>query len=911
MNLKSGISAADYTFLSLLFVSACSSLNHKSDDKNNALSSSVMGGKESILTREQAMYRSKQIGGVTYNLWFGLDEEHLDFQGRSVIRFELKPTGKDILSTLRLDFTGGTIQSLVVNEQSWDTAKIRDRYDGRRIELKTSELNVGQNRIQIAYAHPYSKTGNGLYRFQDPLDQKIYLYTHFEPYYANQVFPCFDQPDLKASYEVTVDAPHEWSVISNMKERSTGTVDGKKSWQFPPSPVFSTYLFALHAGPYRSWKNDANGIPLQLFARESLAKNLDTAEWFNVTKKGLAFFGEYFGVPYPYGKYDQVIVPDFNAGAMENVGAVTFSEKFIFQSRPTEEDRKDRADTILHEMAHMWFGNLVTMRWWNGLWLNESFASYLSTVALDHLKLYNNIQQSFYYGYKAWAYSEDSLVTTHPIESSVADTSVAFSNFDGITYGKGAAALKQLHFTLGDEDFQEGLHRYFKKYANRNTALIDFIQTMGQVSSQDLSSWQKSWLTTTGMNRVQALFTCDDDKKISEFKILQSGDIGNPLRLHKTKVALYRNQAGKLVKNGDSLTVTYSGAETKLEEFEGLSCPDFVFPNDGDYDYAKIVLDPASLKSVLKNLSQIQDPLTRHMLWQVLWDQVRDGELAVTDYIDAAINHLAKEKNKIILEDILPSLAQSTPRKLSALQILAPSQRPEFLKKWHTLAKKMFERSSLRSDEQKLWFETALQGVYDEETAQWALDLASGKIKVTGIYKDLENEWLALMTAARFMSISQEILDAFKAKDPSEEGKSFFWATIQATTTADADQKFSNYFLNPISATDADLKPARIRELMRSYLSVKNEDRIKAWKDRYFSSLSEIVKSQDDSYASDFALRLFPSHCSEDVVEKAKVWILQNKNSSLDVIKEVKKGQQKEERCIRARKLIESRPSSI
>jgi len=904
MNLAQRLFFTAVTSFLIFFATACSSLSTQTNAKNNQLSNSVLDGKESVLTREQAMYRARQIGNMTYNLWFGLDEEHLDFQERSIIRFELKPAGKDLLSTLRLDFTGGTIQSLVINEKSWDADKIQDRYDGRRIELKTSELIVGQNRIQIAYAHPFSKTGNGLYRFQDPLDQKIYLFSHFEPYYANQVFPCFDQPDLKASFEVTVDAPKDWSVISNMKERSTGNVDGKKSWQFPPSPVYSTYLFALHAGPYHSWKSDANGIPLRLFARDSLAKHLDTPEWFNITKKGLAFYGEYFGVPYPYGKYDQILVPDFNAGAMENVGAVTFSEKFIYQSRATEEDRKDRADTILHEMAHMWFGDLVTMRWWNGLWLNESFATYLSSVALERTKLYNNIPQSFYYGVKGWAYHEDSLVTTHPIESSVADTSVAFSNFDGITYGKGASTLKQLHFMLGDEDFQEGLHRYFKKYANRNTALIDFIHTMGHASSQDLTHWQKSWLMTTGMNRIQTNFQCDETKKISEFKILQSGDVGNPLRLHKTKIALYKEQSGKLVKNGESLTVSYDGPETNIDELIGLPCPDFVFPNDGDFDYVKIVLDPVSLKTVLKNLSQLQDPLTRHMLWQVLWDQVRDGELTVTEYIDAAITHLAKEKSKIIVEDMLPTLAQANPRQLSVVMILPPAERPAFLKKWHALAKKMFERSPVRSDEQKLWFESALQSVYDEPTAQWALDIATGKTKIAGIHKDLENEWKALIAAARLKPLAQETLDNFKAKDPSEEGKTFLWAAVEASPTSETDLRFSSYFLNPSLATDPDLKPARLRDLMRSYLSIKHEERIKSWKDRYFLKLSEIVRSQDDTYASDFANRLFPSYCSNDVIESAKAWLLQNKNSSIDVIKEVKKGQQKEERCVRARKLV-------
>jgi aminopeptidase N len=295
----------------------------------------------------------------------------------------------------------------------------------------------------------------------------------------------------------------DWQVVTNTLSKDTNHVDGRKSWQFPPSPVFSTYVFALHAGPYAFWKANANGIPIRLFARKSLAKYVDHQEWLKITQQGLMFYGTQFGYPYPFAKYDQIIVPDFNEGAMENVGAVTFSERYIFRTKVTQDKHMRRADTILHEMAHMWFGDLVTMRWWNGLWLNESFATFMSSWAIDQATQFTGIWQTFFTDIKTWAYREDQLVTTHPIELPVPDTDHAEANFDGITYGKGASTLKQLSFYLSEDDFREGLQRYFQKYAFKNTTLTDFIQMLSEASSQDLSKWQHSWLQTTGVNTIQ------------------------------------------------------------------------------------------------------------------------------------------------------------------------------------------------------------------------------------------------------------------------------------------------------------------------------------------------------------------------------------------------------------------------
>ena len=487
------------------------------------------------LTRELAWLRAHQVSQVSYVLWFGVDEEHEDFDGRAVVNFELRdlrrslttPVAgkgtepphdpshepshdlykdlKELAQVIALDFEGGTIHSISINGAMVDPKELPgkhgSRYDGHRVYFNANELAAsGANRIEIGFSHPFATDGYGFERYRDPVDKQVYVYTNFEPYGAHRMFPCFDQPDLKASFELTVEAPEEWEVIANTMERDVSTVDGRKSWAFPLSPVISPYVFALHAGPFQVWKQDANGIPMRLFARRSLKPYIDPKDWFEPTKRGLEFYSGLFAYPYPYSKYDEIIAPDFTAGAMENVAAITFSERYISRSTPTTEDRRDIASVILHEMAHQWFGDLVTMKWWNGLWLNESFATFMSAKSLDEATDFQGSWLSFNRG-KNNAYWEDQLVTTHPIEVPVSDTDQAESIFDGISYGKGASVLKQLMFYLGDDDFSEGLRRYFQKYALRNTTTHDFIKTLSEASGKDLAKWQKTWLQTSGGER--------------------------------------------------------------------------------------------------------------------------------------------------------------------------------------------------------------------------------------------------------------------------------------------------------------------------------------------------------------------------------------------------------------------------
>lgn len=865
-----------------------------------------------VLTKDAAALRAKQIGSVSYTLWFGLDATHTDYQGRAVINFNLK--SKEASSELLVDFTDGSLRTLTINGASVDN--VSEYYDGLRIRVPTSRLSSGQNRIELSYSHPYSTTGSGLHRFQDPVDNRVYLYTDFEPFDAHRAFPCFDQPDLKASYEVTVETPEDWQVITNTPEREVTKVDGRRSWAFPPSPVFSTYIFALHAGPYKSWKSDANGIPLRLFARQSMAQYVDFSEWFQVTQQGFEFFQERFAYPYPYSKYDQVIVPDFNSGAMENVGAVTFNERFIYRSKVTNDRKRDRADVILHEMAHMWFGNLVTMRWWNGLWLNESFATLMAAWATDRVTSYKGVWQSFFASEKQWGYVEDQQVTTHPIEVSVTDTDTAFTNFDGITYGKGASVLKQLMFYLGEDDFTEGVRRYFQRYAMRNTALADFIMSLAEASGQNLTDWTKQWLQIPGVNTVRADFKCAPDAKtgkseISELVLRQfPSEFNSQLRSHKTRVALYKQGASGL-EIKDILDVHYSGPSTVVKEAKGKACPAFVFPNHEDYDYVKIELDPASLRSVQATLGTLRDSLLRQMLWHTLWEMVTDGKLPAQEYANIAITQARKEKDTQVLAKILRNLISSNSVSSTALKFMAPSLRAEYETKLEKFARSGMDSAPPGSDLQLIWFGAYLGAARSQESASFLERLLKGKTKLSGLKMEQERRWETIQTLSRLGAAGAH--DLIRAELKTDSTDAGFKEAIRAEAMLpDPKVKSAWYSLvsrkdpgssfDSISAWKGDrpLKNAELLQAIRAFHVTGQEELSRPFVSEFYESLLDLQKTEDESYLRAYSGGMFPPFCDSEVADRAGSLARKSGMSSITV-KNLRVSKQWTERCARAR----------
>jgi aminopeptidase N len=860
------------------------------------------GDRASPLSQEMAAARAQRVRELSYALWFDLDPQRDDFEGRVVIGFVLDG---DARGDLLVDFQGGAVEAVSVNGADFSAGKTAERYDGSRLRFESAELNLaGANSIEIAFTHPYSTTGNGLHRFVDPADSLVYLYSNFEPYNANRMFPCFDQPDLKASYELSVEVPDGWQVISSVREREVRSASGRATWSFGRSAIFSSYLFPLHAGPYASWTGTADGIPIRLFARQSLAPYVDHDEWLEVTRQGLAFFQAAFAYPYPYAKYDQILVPDFNSGAMENVAAVTFSERYVSRSEITRDQRRDRANTILHEMAHMWFGNLVTMRWWNGLWLNESFATWAAAWAVEDATDFRDGWLDFFAGMKRWAYWEDQLVTTHPIEAVVPDTDSAFANFDGITYGKGASVLQQLSFSLGERGFREGLQRYFQRFAFGNTDLEDFIGTLGEASGQDLEPWQQLWLESPGLNGVEVSWACAPDagsgrSEITRLALRQSpSEFSGVLRPHRTRVGLYSTDTWRRI--GEPITVSYSDAETSVAEAVGRPCPDFVYPNAGDYDFVKVSLDPASLDAILAHIARLDDAMLRLQLWHTLWEMVVDGKLAARDYAEAALAQIGSEKNTLVLAGVLGNLASAQLGRPSVLKYLPDPERELHRERMEAAFLRGLENAPEGSDLQLIWYFALLEVARSPQTLAQLGALLDGELEVAGLRIDRDRRWELIRALARggAPGVSERIAHEL-AEDPTDSGHK---AAIAAEASLpDADTKASWRARMEALEGPERLADAQLRQAMEAHHQLGQEELTRLSVDWYFAALPRLAATRDEDLAATFSSAMFPALCDAEVVQRIDALLASHASLPASVTKNLRVARQEEERCLRAR----------
>jgi aminopeptidase N len=460
----------------------------------------------SNLTRDEAAVRSALIAVASYHVDLDLTGDDETFGSVSVIRFDCAAPG----SASFINLTAPAVREITLNGEPVGL----DAFDGDRITVTGL---AASNVLRVAADCAYSRSGEGLHRFTDPADGRVYLYSDLETFDAHRVYACFDQPDMKATYELAVTAPADWLVVSNMAPESS-IADGEAlRWHFPPTPVMPTYITAVAAGPYHVVRDEHDGIPLGVFCRQSLAEYLDPDEILEVTRQGFDFYHNSFGIKYPFEKYDQLFVPEFKEGAMENAGCVTFLEAYIFRSRVTDFAREARGETILHEMAHMWFGDLVTMRWWDDLWLNESFATWAGTLAQAEATRWTSAWTTFAQLYKAWAYRQDQLPSTHPIAADIPDIHAVEVNFDGITYAKGASVLKQLVAYVGRENFLAGVRKYFAAHAWANATLADLLSALEETSGRDLASWSQEWLQTAGVNTLRPSYAVDSEGRVIDF----------------------------------------------------------------------------------------------------------------------------------------------------------------------------------------------------------------------------------------------------------------------------------------------------------------------------------------------------------------------------------------------------------
>jgi len=752
------------------------------------------------LEQEYAEFRADQVNNVAYSLFVEIDEDADDFSGTVDISFDL---AQGNTAPLTFDFDQGNVGSITVNGSSVEWS-----YERWFITVAADKFQEGQNTVSITFTHPFTTDGDGLHKFTDPENGEVYLYTNFEPYKANRFFPLFDQPNLKAPFTIEVLVPEHWEVVSNQHETISSLEGDLRRWQFPATPPISTYLYSFHAGDFTVWEDDADGIALRLMVRKTLAEYVDTEEWFVPTRQFMAFFQEYFDVPYPLNKYDQVIVPDFNPGAMENLGAVTFNEAYVSRGEKSERQRLRLAEVIAHEMAHMWFGDLVTMKWWNDLWLNESFATYMGFLALDQASNFNNAWDVFYSRDKSGAYVADDRVTTHPIApDNVGSTDDAFEVFDLITYEKGSSVLKQLPFFIGEDNFRRGVSNYLKENAYGNATVDNFVDALADSAGRDLSKWQKEWLQESGANTLRTDISCENNT-ISSLRLLQyvptNRAADKTLRNQRTLVGFYRYADNTMLRSS-SIPVTYSGPVTWISEAVGLPCPDLVLSNEDDMAYFEMELDPRSLETLREHINDFPSPTTRLMLWNSLWASVMRSSMSLDDFVDFAISNITKEQNDDVIRQVSGNLA-------SAFNYYSTfGGQNEKRRAIENFIHGQLLDAAPGSEIQKIWFANYTNRAHTPEALDSLFALLDGRNSIEGLEIDQDKRWDIVFTLNRYLHANYEaLLESESRLDSSDQGINNAYATRAVRPSLEGKQEF----LSLVVGNPDDLKVATLRTIL-------------------------------------------------------------------------------------------------
>ncbi|WDE13403.1 aminopeptidase N [Thalassomonas haliotis] len=870
---------------SVLALSSCSS-------DPGILGAGKLRDKSEFLSGEYAKQRAAQISNLDYQLSLKIDHTSESFSGSNKITFNLD---KSHNRPLTIDFEEGEITSVTVNGQA-----AAFKFDKWFITIPQHQLVDGQNTLIINYSRNYSTDGSGFHRFVDPKNKEVYLYTDFEPYDANRLFPHFDQPDLKARYTLDVVAPGHWQVISTTRESKIKTQGAFKHWYFPESAKISSYVFALHAGNYVVWEDKFEDIPLRLFARQSLAENVKTDDWFTPTKQSFKFFNDYFDIRYPFGKYDQIIAPDFNSGAMENVAAVTFNESYVSRGEKSTRARMNLANTIAHEMAHMWFGDLVTMRWWNGLWLNESFATYMANLAIDQASDFNNTWDYFYTGMKQWAYRSDDSVNTHAIELEVPTTGDAMTNFDGITYGKGASVLKQVYHYLGKDEFRTGVSNYLKKFAYKNTDLDDFMTELGKAAGKDLSQWTRDWLYQPGLNTIEASYQCENDK-VSSFILKQSAPKAYPtLREQRVQIGLYNYRQNSMALT-DKIAVTYRGESTPVEDAIGKACPDLVYPNEGDWGYVKVNLDPMSLTAVKQHINALDNATMRIMLWQSLFDSVRDAKLPAADFVDFALENIRGEKDHNVSRKIASSLTSA----LHYLDMLTYQKRRDYSDKHHQVAEvyyQLLSQAKAGSDAQKLWYGRFVSVARSEQHLALLTDILDHKLNFDGLSIDQDKRWAIIAQLNRYQFANyQQRLTAQAQEDNSDTGINYsFYARAQRPQAQEKAKWFDILLNNP-----EQLKLARLRYIMAGLFPAEQQAFKAPYREAIISKMRALNEQGNFGLLNAFTRIMLPKQCTADNEVFLSALVKDSADMKPVALKSIKATHQQVNRCNKILALME------
>ncbi len=825
------------------------------------------------LTQDQAAERAALVTVDSYRISLDLTDGRgapgeRTFRSTTTVEFDAV-AGADTY----LDIAADAIRSATLNGRDIDVSGY-DESTGVPLH-GLAEHNV----VVIDADCRYSNTGEGLHRFVDPVDGEVYLYSQFETADAKRMFACFDQPDLKAAFDLTVTAPANWEVISNgattLVEDAGG---GAKLHTFATTPRMSTYLAALIAGPYAVWRDvyaDEHGeIPLGIFCRASLGQYMDADRLFTETKQGFGFYHNNFGTPYAFGKYDQLFVPEFNAGAMENAGAVTFLEDYVFRSKVTRYSYERRAETVLHEMAHMWFGDLVTMTWWDDLWLNESFATFASVLCQAEATEYTQAWTTFANVEKSWAYRQDQLPSTHPVAAEIPDLHAVEVNFDGITYAKGASVLKQLVAYVGLEAFLAGLRDYFHDHAFANATFSDLLGALEKSSGRDLSHWGRQWLKTTGLNTLRPDFEVDADGKFTRFTIQQSGAApgAGETRVHRLAVGVYDDDgAGKLVRvHREELDV--DGAVTDVPALQGVSRGKLIIVNDDDLTYCSLRLDPESLKTLLARIADIADPLPRTLAWSAAWEMTRDAELKARDFVALVLRGLHAESEVGVAQRLV----------LQAQTALGSYAEPGWAaeKGWPAFGDALLDlaRESAPGSDHQLAFVNALcTSVLSPNhvaVLSTLLDNEPAEVNLAGLVIDTDLRWRIVTALAGNGYLDADgvpapFIDAEAGNDPTAAGRrSAAAASAARPQTAVKEAAWQQVI------EDDTLANITARAIITGIVAPGQAEILRPFTQRYFDVIGSVWERRSSEVAQTVVIGLYPSwDISPGAVEAADAFL--------------------------------------
>ncbi len=813
------------------------------------------------LTRDEAATRAALLDVTSYDVALDLTTDETTFASTTTLEFTCREPGASTFA----DLVAPSVREITLNGCTLDPASA---YADNRIALDDLEA---ANTLVVVADCAYSNTGEGLHRFVDPVDDKVYLYSQFEVPDARRVFTTFEQPDLKSVFTFTVTAPAHWVVVSNAATpEPTPAGDGVATWRFPTTKRMSTYITAIVAGEYHgefdTYEGKFGTIPLGHYCRQSLKEHMDTAELVKLTKQSFAWFEEQFDYPYPFGKYDQLYVPEYNAGAMENAGCVTLRDEYLPRSRQPRSFFEFRASVITHEMAHMWFGDLVTMKWWDDLWLNESFAEWACYWCEANATEFDDAWTGFANARKQTGYRADQLPSTHPIAADNVDLHAVEVNFDMITYAKGASVLKQLVAWVGIEPFLQGLRAYFKEWEYGNPEFKDLLATLEKESGRELQGWAQEWLQTAGVNTLTPAFEVAEDGTYSSFAVAQSAHADYPtLRRHRLGIGLYdAGDDGRLVRR-QYVEIDVEGASTEVPELVGVVQPALLLLNDEDHAYAKIRLDERSLATAISSLAAFEDSLPRALVWGAAWDMTRDGEMRARDWVDLVLANIGQETDAWAVTRIPASTA------LAVSSYSDPAHRADLRATWESGLRELLLAAEPGSDHQLTFARSYAGAAHRDAALDDLIGLLDGSFVVEGLAVDQDLRWGLITALARSGRFGDAEIDAELEVDRTISGKEQAAAARVAQPMAEAKAAGWSAILDPATPNETS------REMAMSIFRFGQEDVLEPYLEKFLDAATTIIDTLGFHKASTVLEYGFPKPLgSPETLARLDAWLADN-----------------------------------